>query len=110
MLTAFVFSSYVFLSLFLVDFFVLKHSLPPKSSISAFGPITQGEFLMTMGASDMVIALIEEESTTDEQAQTLMQALKYLVMPEHMGEKYKVLALGRKRDGIFAPPAFESKN
>lgn len=91
-----------------VDFFVLKHSLPPKSAISAFGPITQGAFLMTMGASDMVIALIEEESTTEEQAQTLMQALKYLVMPEHMGEKYKVLALGRKRDGIFAPPAFET--
>ena len=90
-----------------VDFFVLKHSVPPKSAISAFGPITQGEFLMTMGASDMVIALIEEESTTEEQAQTLMQALKYLVMPEHMGQKYKVLALGRKRDGIFAPPAFE---
>jgi NADH dehydrogenase [ubiquinone] 1 alpha subcomplex assembly factor 7 len=89
-----------------VDFFVLKNSLK-KSAISAFGPITQGEFLMTMGASDMVIALIEEESTTEEQAQTLMQALKYLVMPEHMGEKYKVLALGRKRDGIFAPPAFE---
>jgi NADH dehydrogenase [ubiquinone] 1 alpha subcomplex assembly factor 7 len=90
-----------------VDFFVLKNSLPPKSAISAFGPITQGDFLMKMGASDMVIALIEEESTTEEQAQTLMQALKYLVMPEHMGERYKVLALGRKRDGIFAPPAFE---
>ena len=55
----------------------------------------------------MVIHKIEEESTTEDQALALSEALKFLVMPEHMGERYKVLAFGRKREGIFAPPGME---
>ena len=77
-------------------------------AVSAFGPVTQGEFLMRMGASDMVIALIEQDSTTIEQANKFTEALKFLVLPEHMGEKFKVMAIGRKRDGIFAPPGLEN--
>ena len=61
---------------------------------------------MSMGASDMVIHKIEQDSTTEEQAQKIYDALQFLVMPEHMGQRYKVLSLGRKRDGIFAPPGF----
>ena len=72
----------------------------------AFGPVTQGEFLMKMGAVDRVVALIEKDSTTDKQAEDLCNALERLTQPEHMGERYKVLAIARKRDGIFAPPAF----
>lgn len=91
-----------------VDFFALKNCLKGGGEIQAFGPVTQGEFLMRMGAGDMVIHKIEEESTTEEQALALSEALKFLVMPEHMGERYKVLAFGRKREGIFAPPAFST--
>jgi len=72
----------------------------------AFGPVTQGRFLMKMGAVDRVVALIEKDSTTDEQAEDLCNALERLTQPDHMGERYKVLAIARKRDGIFAPPAF----
>ena len=105
-----------------VDFYALKNCLTRKQQtrnpfetrnkdggddVSAFGPVTQGEFLMRMGASDMVIALIEKESTTEEQANAFFKALKFLVSPEHMGERFKVMALGRKRDGIFAPPGME---
>ena len=89
-----------------VDFFALKNCLAGEE-IQAFGPVTQGEFLMRMGAGDMVIHKIEEESTTEDQALALSEALKFLVMPEHMGERYKVLAFGRKREGIFAPPGME---
>ena len=108
-----------------VDFFALRKSLQqqtPSSStsnddddstsvakIDPFGPITQGEFLMRMGAGDMVIHKIEQDETTEEQAQKLYDALQFLVMPEHMGQRFKVLALGQKRDGIFAPPGFEEK-
>ena len=105
-----------------VDFFALKNCLVKRQErlsqfgnkndsdeiISAFGPVTQGEFLMRMGASDMVIALIEQDSTTTEQANKFAEALKFLVFPEHMGEKFKVMAIGRKRDGIFAPPGLET--
>ena len=62
---------------------------------------------MRMGASDMVIHSIEQEETTPEQALKLTEALKYLVLPEHMGERYKVLALAPKREGIFAPAGME---
>ena len=72
----------------------------------AFGPVTQGDFLFKMGAVDRVVALLEKDSTTDKQAEDLCNALERLTQPEHMGERYKVLAIAKKRDGIFAPPAF----
>ena len=77
------------------------------TSIHAFGPIQQGEFLMRMGAADLTMKTIEKPETTDDQAQAFTDALKYLVMPEHMGGKFKVLALARKRDGLFGPPGIE---
>lgn len=58
---------------------------------------------MRMGAGELTMNAIEKEETTDDQAQALADALKYLVMPEHMGEKFKVLALSRKREGLFGP-------
>lgn len=89
-----------------VDFFALKQSIKDGET-QAFGPVTQGEFLMRMGAGDMVIKKIEEPSTTEEEAVAFSDALKYLVMPEHMGERFKVLAIGKKKEGIFAPPGME---
>jgi NADH dehydrogenase [ubiquinone] 1 alpha subcomplex assembly factor 7 len=77
------------------------------TSIHAFGPIQQGEFLMRMGAAELTMKTIEKPETTDDQAQAFTDALKYLVMPEHMGGKFKVLALARKRDGLFGPPGIE---
>mmetsp|Transcript_4441 Transcript_4441/g.4987 ORF Transcript_4441/g.4987 Transcript_4441/m.4987 type:complete len:746 (+) Transcript_4441:58-2295(+) len=108
-----------------VDFFALKKCLSTNavqegnrntnigtsssmpSSIHAFGPVPQGEFLMRMGAGELIMNAIEKPETTDDQAQAFADALKYLVMPEHMGKKFKVLALGRKRDGLFAPAGIE---
>jgi SAM-dependent MidA family methyltransferase len=77
------------------------------TKIHPFGPVPQGEFLMKMGAGDLTMNAIEKDETTEEQAQAMADALKYLVMPEHMGTKFKVLALARKRDGLFAPPGME---
>jgi NADH dehydrogenase [ubiquinone] 1 alpha subcomplex assembly factor 7 len=108
-----------------VDFFALKNCLSVDalkknkdessnddndivpSSIHAFGPVVQGEFLMKMGAGELTMSAIEKDETTEEQAQAFADALKYLVMPEHMGEKFKVLALSRKRDGLFGPAGIE---
>ena len=107
-----------------VDFFALKNCLSvdalkrnkdstndsrtlPSSSIHAFGPVKQGEFLMKMGAGELTMNVIEKDETTEEQAQAFADALKYLVLPEHMGEKFKVLALSRKRDELFGPAGIE---
>ena len=99
-----------------VDFFALRNCIanehndevPGDRRVYAFGPVTQGEFLMRMGAADMIINSIEQDETTPEQAQKLTDALKYLVFSEHMGERFKVLALAPKRDGIFAPAGMET--
>ena len=109
-----------------VDFFALKNCLSVDAfkrnkdkdsseddndtiptSIHAFGPVSQGEFLMKMGAGELTMSAIEKDETTEEQAQAFADALRYLVMPKHMGEKFKVLALSRKRDGLFGPAGIE---
>lgn len=55
--------------------------------------LTQGQFLMRMGVVSRVEQLMEAEGTTDEQASSLVAALKYLVEPQQMGEKFKVLSI-----------------
>jgi len=77
-----------------------------EDPIVAFGPISHCHFLASMGAPDRVVRLIEQDDTTDEQAQELFDALERLMHPDQMGERYKVLAIGRKKDGIFHPPGF----
>ena len=72
----------------------------------AFGPTTQGQFLASMGAVERTIKLIEDDSTTDEQADDLCTALERLVSEEEMGQRFKVLAIAQKKDGIFSPPGF----
>ena len=92
-----------------VDFAALRHAVNASAAQGchhAFGPVAQGKFLASMGAMERVIGLIEDENTTDEQAEDLYNALERLVLPEHMGERYKVMSIALKKDGIFAPPGF----
>lgn len=92
-----------------VDFAALRHAVNARAegdSPRAFGPVTQGKFLISMGAVERVSDLIENEETTDEQAEDLYNALERLVVPEQMGERYKVMAIAKKKDGIFSPPGF----
>lgn len=95
-----------------VYFAALRHAvntLPDlKEQTQAFGPVGQGDFLMSMGAQERVIQYIESSNTTDEEAENLYQALLRLASPEEMGQRYKVLAIARPMDGS-PPPAFERK-
>jgi NADH dehydrogenase [ubiquinone] 1 alpha subcomplex assembly factor 7 len=84
-----------------VDFSALKHAIhhrPPAetvgaTTVQAFGPVTQGSFLMAMGIQERVINLVERDDTTEEQAENLYRSLLRLASPEEMGERYKVLAI-----------------
>lgn len=98
-----------------VDFAALKNAVNrdlPRSmknktiTVEAFGPKSQGEFLASMGAVERAITLIEDEKTTDEQAEELCSALERLVAENEMGQKFKVLSIARKKSGIFPPPGF----
>ena len=78
----------------------------PKDRPEAFGPVSQGQFLASMGIVQRVERQIEADSTTDEQAYDLYSALERLLAPDQMGQRYKVLAIARKKEGLFPPPGF----
>jgi NADH dehydrogenase [ubiquinone] 1 alpha subcomplex assembly factor 7 len=102
-----------------VDFAALKHAvndassrdklqLPATGSVHAYGPVPQGEFLMKMGLQERVIQLIEMDSTTEEQAEALYEAMVRLADSGQMGQRYKVLALTTSQSGDDnLPPGFE---
>ncbi|KAL3793820.1 hypothetical protein HJC23_006180 [Cyclotella cryptica] len=83
-----------------------SHSKTNAIAPEAFGPIQQGRFLASMGIVERVEKYIEDESTTDDQAYELYSALERLVGSDQMGERYKVLAVAPKKEGLFPPPGF----
>ena len=97
-----------------VDFAALKNAINNNTDNTdkddnapmAFGPKMQGEFLASMGAVERTMNLIENDNTTDEQAEELATALERLVSTEEMGERFKVMSIARKKDDIFPPAGF----
>lgn len=78
----------------------------PKHIIKAHGPITQGKFLVSMGAQERVISHIQKDSTTDEEAEDLFGALNRLVAPEEMGTRYKVLGIAAERQKEYGSTSY----
>jgi SAM-dependent MidA family methyltransferase len=97
-----------------VDFGALKHVVNSRrgpndkdnTSAFVFGPIEQGKFLVSMGAAERAMHIIDDVKTTEDQAAELHDALERLISPEYMGRRYKVIAIARKKDGIFEPAGF----
>jgi NADH dehydrogenase [ubiquinone] 1 alpha subcomplex assembly factor 7 len=81
---------------------------PEKSTVGpeAFGPICQGKFLAQMGIVQRVETKILDDTTTDEDADEIFLAMERLMAEDQMGERYKVLAIAAKKDGLFPPPGF----
>ena len=77
-----------------------------KHTIKAYGPITQGKFLVSMGAQERVISHIQKDSTTDEEAEDLFGALNRLVAPEEMGTRYKVLGIAAERQKEYGSTSY----
>ena len=76
-----------------VVFGSIKQEAEKVSNVTCFGPTTQGQFLSGMGAVERVTTLIDDDNTTDEQAEELFIGLERLVSPEAMGERYKILSI-----------------
>lgn len=83
-----------------VDFSLCRRAAEQKGAYST-GVATQGSFLMRMGIVPRVEALLALDSTSDEDAQQLVDALRFLVDPQHMGSRFKCVA--------FADPALAGK-
>ena len=60
------------------------------SGLDVLGYIEQGRFLMNSGIYDMV------PNRTVEEQYSQAQQVKRLILPTEMGERFKVMALGRK--------------
>lgn len=69
-----------------VDFRALSYAVKQiEGTAVPYGPVTQGQFLMSLGAGDRVEALIDDDDTTEQQAEDLFAAFERLVSPEQMG-------------------------
>ena len=79
-----------------------KKALKPE----AFGPVSQGKFLAQMGVVQRVEKKIMDDATTDEMADELFTAMERLMSADQMGDRYKVLAIASKKEGLFPPPGF----
>jgi NADH dehydrogenase [ubiquinone] 1 alpha subcomplex assembly factor 7 len=82
-------------------------SIPTSASAAiarAFGPVTQGEFLIAMGMQERVIQLMEREDVTDQQAEDLYNAMVRLASPDEMGGRYKVLCIVPQQTNMDTPP------
>jgi len=75
-----------------------------QATVRAYGPVTQGDFLMSMGLQERVVAEIEKDTTTDEHAENLYEAMVRLASPEEMGTRFKVLAIAPVDDATGSPP------
>jgi NADH dehydrogenase [ubiquinone] 1 alpha subcomplex assembly factor 7 len=105
-----------------VDFAALRHAVNHQrqqqqqqesndassttTNVRAFGPVTQGEFLVAMGIQERVINHIEKDETTDEEAEDLYESMVRLASPEHMGQRFKVMAIVKAGSSDEAPPGF----
>ena len=87
-----------------VDFMVLGRTVRAAGA-RGFGPVGQGAFLRALGIESRANALIE--AATPSQRQDIESALKRLIEPDQMGERFKAFAVSRAN---HPPPAgFEGK-
>jgi NADH dehydrogenase [ubiquinone] 1 alpha subcomplex assembly factor 7 len=75
-----------------VDFSLCRTVAQAKGAL-VLPLLTQSAFLMRMGIVARMEQLLNADETSDEQANALMQSFKYLVEPQQMGQKFKVLSI-----------------
>jgi NADH dehydrogenase [ubiquinone] 1 alpha subcomplex assembly factor 7 len=85
-----------------VDFDMLT-AAAEESGIHAHGVISQGNFLMRLGAELRTQVLLKNAS--DAQKEEIITSVKRLIMPEYMGELFKVMSF--TADPNIIPAGFE---
>jgi NADH dehydrogenase [ubiquinone] 1 alpha subcomplex assembly factor 7 len=83
-----------------VDFARLR-LLAEREGLAVYGPVAQGEFLSALGAGERLKALT---TANPARADEIKLAVETLVSPQHMGERFKVIAIGAP--GFVPPPGF----
>jgi len=86
-----------------VDFAFLKYIANCSKSI-CYGPVSQSKFLTEMQIESRLNALLKSCKTEADKSK-LIHDYSFLMKPENMGEKFKVMAI-RKLDFKQPPPGF----
>jgi len=74
-----------------VDFSALRDAAA-EAELDMLGFTTQANFLLAGGLDEMLAELNPEDVETH---MRVMQGVKQLIMPDAMGERFKVMALGK---------------
>jgi NADH dehydrogenase [ubiquinone] 1 alpha subcomplex assembly factor 7 len=72
----------------------VSHNIP-NQNIMTHGPITQGEFLMSLGIETRVLNLLKKIED-EEKAESLISAFDRLISDDKMGKIYKVATISSK--------------
>ncbi|PHZ13881.1 DUF185-domain-containing protein [Rhizopus microsporus ATCC 52813] len=93
-----------------VDFAYLKQVIKERSDIITFGPITQSEFLQSLGIHARVEKLFRSAKSSASR-KAILDGAERLMDPKQMGRIYKVLAFSKSNnvDSGF-PVGFENKS
>lgn len=78
-----------------VDFLTCAKVARKKGAV-VFDAIGQGDFLVRMCIIRRLEEILELDSTTDEEANSLFESMKYLVEEDKMGKRFKVLSIASK--------------
>lgn len=82
-----------------VDFFALARSAEAAGA-AAYGPVTQGDFLRSLGIDQRLAALRQRADAT--QVAVLESGVARLIAPEQMGTLFKALALTDRQSSVPA--------
>lgn len=71
----------------------------PFLGISSYGPISQKDFLLSMGIKERLLSLLQTTKSAEER-KTLLMASDRLVDPKQMGEIYQFLVLSSNQADV----------
>ncbi|KAG1455767.1 hypothetical protein G6F46_003790 [Rhizopus delemar] len=92
-----------------VDFSFLKQTIRERSDITAYGPITQSNFLQALGIHTRVEKLFRNAKSSASR-KAILDGAERLMDPEEMGRIYKVLAFSNDSQSTTSvrPVGFEN--
>ncbi|KAG0166109.1 NADH dehydrogenase [ubiquinone] complex I, assembly factor 7 [Apophysomyces sp. BC1034] len=90
-----------------VDFAFLKQVIAKESSVTSYGPVTQSQFLQSLGIQTRLEMLLKN-AKSHESRSNIVKGFQRLLDPAEMGRIYKVLAFAKETSKTAEPVGFGS--
>lgn len=88
--------------------FIACESVARRAGVRVEKTVTQGEFLVRMGAVSRVEQLLSRDDISDEQAEVLVESFRKIVDETEMGARFKVLGFSNINADKKPTPAKDS--